>query len=186
MGIKWTAENDQILLLKILETSNVAIDTKAVSAAWPADSGEVPTARAITERIVKIRQLTKAKGGSHFVVSNATTIPKTKKSSATSSANVTPRKSRAKKADANKADTPGSQKRKRDVEYVEVDDDEEVGGQVKMQVDDKKLYADDGGSPAKKLKMEEVKVKCEPEEEYCDADAHAMSTKSEWVDGPEV
>ncbi|MCJ1284264.1 hypothetical protein MMC26_003595 [Xylographa opegraphella] len=62
MPIKWTSENDQLLLLKVLETHAISIDTKAIVAAWPTNNGEVPTPRAITERILKIRSLAKAAG----------------------------------------------------------------------------------------------------------------------------
>ena len=92
------------LLLKILETSSVHADTKAIAAAWrkshlsldptttPAsrpivyvlhalaltihprtakDRPDQPTARAITERLVKIRKDCKANSGAHFSVSSA-------------------------------------------------------------------------------------------------------------------
>ena len=101
MPIKWTPENDQIvcllnissdpthfgyisyippiltsltqLLLKILETSQVNADVKAISAAWPKNH-EKPTPRAITERLVKIRNGSKASGtASHFSVSGVKT-----------------------------------------------------------------------------------------------------------------
>lgn len=113
MPIKWTPEIDQIvcllnissdsthfgyisyippiltsltqLLLKILETSQVNADVKAISAAWP-ENHEKPTPRAITERLVKIRNGSKAAGAaSHFSVSGAKT----------SSQGGTPRKPRA-------------------------------------------------------------------------------------------
>ncbi|MCJ1254849.1 hypothetical protein MMC24_002665 [Lignoscripta atroalba] len=71
MPIKWTPENDQLLLLKILETSAVQADVKAISAAWPTDRGETPTPRSITERLVKIRSVAKANGAGHFSVSSA-------------------------------------------------------------------------------------------------------------------
>ncbi|KAL8712744.1 MAG: hypothetical protein Q9220_002952 [cf. Caloplaca sp. 1 TL-2023] len=58
MPIKWTPERDQTLLVKILETSSVSVDAKKVSEAWPA-SEEAPTARAISERIFKIRSKNK-------------------------------------------------------------------------------------------------------------------------------
>ncbi|KAK6502984.1 hypothetical protein TWF481_008020 [Arthrobotrys musiformis] len=57
MPVKWTAENDHLLLLTLLETHNIKVDGEKIKAAWPSNGGEVPTARAIRERIVKIRSL---------------------------------------------------------------------------------------------------------------------------------
>ncbi|KAK6351079.1 hypothetical protein TWF718_004252 [Orbilia javanica] len=57
MPVKWTAENDHLLLLTLLETHSVRVDGEKIRAAWPSNGGEVPTARAIRERIVKIRSL---------------------------------------------------------------------------------------------------------------------------------
>lgn len=54
MGIKWTPEYDQLLLLKILETHQVQIKGERIREAWPKDK-EAPTARAITERIFRLR-----------------------------------------------------------------------------------------------------------------------------------
>ncbi|KAF3918992.1 hypothetical protein ABW20_dc0109687 [Dactylellina cionopaga] len=70
MPVKWTAENDHLLLLTLLETHNIKVDGEKIRAAWPQTAGEQPTARAIRERIVKIRTLTgsspaKQSGGSH-------------------------------------------------------------------------------------------------------------------------
>ncbi|KAI9725843.1 MAG: hypothetical protein M1828_002472 [Chrysothrix sp. TS-e1954] len=70
--VKWTPEKDQLLLLKILETHELSVDAKRVSAAWPGDQEDIPTARAITERLVKIRQIAKAKGAAgHFNISSS-------------------------------------------------------------------------------------------------------------------
>ncbi|KAI9856562.1 MAG: hypothetical protein M1824_005381 [Vezdaea acicularis] len=63
MPIRWTAENDHLLLLKLLETHpSLSVDAKAIVASWPTHNGDVPTARAVTERFVKIRKDAKAKG----------------------------------------------------------------------------------------------------------------------------
>ncbi|KAF6225153.1 hypothetical protein HO133_010350 [Letharia lupina] len=71
MPIKWTPVIDQILLLKILETSQVNVNPVAISAVWP-EGFEKPTPRAISERLVKIRQTSKDNGAaSHFSVSKA-------------------------------------------------------------------------------------------------------------------
>ncbi|PGH33824.1 hypothetical protein GX50_03393 [[Emmonsia] crescens] len=56
MPVKWTPEMDQQLLLKILETHELSVDTKKVSQAWPGDDPNAkPTPRAITERLAKIK-----------------------------------------------------------------------------------------------------------------------------------
>lgn len=99
--IKWTAELDQLLLVLVLQSHNIKIDVKKLSEIWrkiasmpftprytdldPAGdgTGERPTARAITERFVKIRRVTDAKFGissaqamSSFVNSRSAVTPK--------------------------------------------------------------------------------------------------------------
>ncbi|KAI9828884.1 MAG: hypothetical protein M1819_006499 [Sarea resinae] len=71
MPVKWTPEVDQILLLKILETHEISVDPKKIVVAWPSDR-ETPTARAITERLVKIRKDAKANGAGNFSVGKGT------------------------------------------------------------------------------------------------------------------
>ncbi|KAI4159797.1 MAG: hypothetical protein LQ342_006308 [Letrouitia transgressa] len=99
MGVKWTPE----LLLKILETSDVRIDSKAVAERWPKEKGFSPTPRAIQERLIKIRQIAQA---SFSISSHKAKIdnkgappatprargPRAKGSSAKSASNVTPSK----------------------------------------------------------------------------------------------
>ncbi|MCJ1276151.1 hypothetical protein MMC21_003956 [Puttea exsequens] len=72
MPIRWSSEVDQILLLKILETSEINVNAASISATWPAGM-EKPTARAITERLVKIRANCKGNGSgtSSFSISRA-------------------------------------------------------------------------------------------------------------------
>ncbi|KAL8764488.1 MAG: hypothetical protein Q9203_005903 [Teloschistes exilis] len=105
MPIRWTPEKDQYtstntarqLLLKILETSQINADVKAISENW-ADGGEVPTPRAIQERLFKIRSLAKGRGEGSFKVSS--TVRSTKNDG-------TPKNSPAKpKATPNKTKTP--------------------------------------------------------------------------------
>ncbi|KAL2041777.1 hypothetical protein N7G274_005561 [Stereocaulon virgatum] len=103
MPIKWTPEIDQILLLKILETSQVNADVKAIAAAWPTNH-EKPTPRAITERLVKIRNGSKATGtASHFSVSG----------SKTGSQGGTPRKPRVQNPNGVKKNTTPKKDRRR-------------------------------------------------------------------------
>ncbi|RMJ27896.1 hypothetical protein PHISP_01239 [Aspergillus sp. HF37] len=100
MPIKWTPENDQLLLLKILETNEINVDTKKIADAWPAGDA-TPTPRAIRERLVKIRKDIKATGAgdTHFSIGDG-------------SAASTPVKPRAPKSSTGLA-TPASGKRKR-------------------------------------------------------------------------
>ncbi|KAE8140740.1 hypothetical protein BDV38DRAFT_279714 [Aspergillus pseudotamarii] len=107
MPMRWTPENDQLLLLKILETHDLSVDTKKVAEAWPGtDSSSRPTPRAITERLVKMRQMVKAANNGadgHFSIGKGP-------GANPSSAAATPRK-RGKNATA-VPKTPTSGKRK--------------------------------------------------------------------------
>ncbi|SLM39657.1 hypothetical protein LPUS_10246 [Lasallia pustulata] len=88
MPVKWIPEMDQLLLLKILETCDVNADAKKISAAWPTDCPNgLPTPRAITERLVRIRDSAKKTGAAHSNTSSAQSKGKR--------AGGTPRKSRA-------------------------------------------------------------------------------------------
>ncbi|OJJ43248.1 hypothetical protein ASPZODRAFT_146269 [Penicilliopsis zonata CBS 506.65] len=125
MPMRWTADNDQLLLLKILETHNLSVDTKRVAAAWreypvvtvitviilvkatdisAGSEEEKPTPRAISERLFRMRKEIKSSGttpdGGHFKVGKG------------SSGGGTPRK---RNSPSNAAGTPGSGKRKRGV-----------------------------------------------------------------------
>ncbi|KAJ5623942.1 hypothetical protein N7510_000251 [Penicillium lagena] len=53
--MRWSPEKDQILLIKILETSDINPNSEAIANTWPGD--EAPTPRAVKERIYKIRQM---------------------------------------------------------------------------------------------------------------------------------
>ncbi|MCJ1307181.1 hypothetical protein MMC25_000827 [Agyrium rufum] len=71
MPTNWTVDNDRMLLLKILETHQIKVDALKIHNAWPEDgNGERPTARAVTERLVKIRNMAKNSGAAHFAVSS--------------------------------------------------------------------------------------------------------------------
>ncbi|KZF20562.1 hypothetical protein L228DRAFT_173902 [Xylona heveae TC161] len=112
MPMKWTPDNDQLLLLKILETHDLTVDTKKIAAAWPTDDGrEGPTARAISERLVKIRANAKAGGAGHFAV----------KKPGNSKPN-TPRKGRAIKAEGEDTPSTPNSKRKRATKTVPKED----------------------------------------------------------------
>lgn len=144
-----------------------------MSAAWPTDQGDAPTARAISERIVKIRAVAKSNGGSHFTVSSAKGKGAPKPRSATTSTNVTPRKSLGKKADGKSMNAEGAnedrtngdrnfmngaQKRKREAEIVKVEDVSELAEDGKDDEDDDELYGDGGEGSVKRIKSEETLV----------------------------
>ncbi|KAL4929234.1 uncharacterized protein BDV17DRAFT_77814 [Aspergillus undulatus] len=122
MPVKWTAERDQLLLLKILETHDLKLDPKKVVAAWPGEAKDKPTPRAITERLVRIRQNIKDASGK----SNEGT--KLTIASGTNSAESTP--SKPKKSFA--ISTPGSGKRKRGENQK---DALELGSPLKREMD---------------------------------------------------
>ncbi|KAL4797411.1 hypothetical protein BDV19DRAFT_387219 [Aspergillus venezuelensis] len=123
MPVKWTAERDQLLLLKILETHELKLDPKKVVAAWPSGEGK-PTPRAITERLVRIRANIKGAGGGKNGSSDNTSNSNTKLSIASGRKNVT---TPSKQLKAFSISTPESGKRKR----VESG----LGSQVKKKMD---------------------------------------------------
>ncbi|KAL4960317.1 uncharacterized protein BDV14DRAFT_204847 [Aspergillus stella-maris] len=110
MPVKWTAERDQLLLLKILETHELKLDLKKVVAAWPTGE-EKPTPRAITERLVRIRANIKGAGGIRNGSADNTSNSNTKLSIASGRKSVTSTPSKQLKALS--ISTPESGKRKR-------------------------------------------------------------------------
>ncbi|KAL9002839.1 MAG: hypothetical protein Q9188_004264 [Gyalolechia gomerana] len=104
MPIKWTPEKDQTLLLKILETSSISADVKAISETWPAGE-EAPTPRAIQERLHKIRAIAKGKGTGNFKMVG--TVGSKASSAKSSPAKATPRSTPKKNGKV----TPGKRKR---------------------------------------------------------------------------
>ncbi|KAL1968688.1 hypothetical protein VTN77DRAFT_1514 [Rasamsonia byssochlamydoides] len=112
MPMKWTTENDHILLLKILETHNITVNAAKVAAAWPGDGDAKPTPRAVSERLVKLRQMTQTGGTTKMSISSV----------GGSSAPVTPRKART----PTKAASGGSTKRKRGADEVAIKPDPDV------------------------------------------------------------
>ncbi|KAJ5104148.1 hypothetical protein N7532_004677 [Penicillium argentinense] len=110
MPIRWTAAADQILLVKILETHDLAVDTVRVAEAWPNVSFSWrcrgPTnPRAIKERLAKIKEMARqtAKNGTHENPSPPTKRPRASKSS--KSAGVT-KSSRGRKRKRTPKDEP--------------------------------------------------------------------------------
>ncbi|MCJ1397945.1 hypothetical protein MMC11_001141 [Xylographa trunciseda] len=159
MPIKWTSENDQLLLLKVLETHSITIDTKAVSAAWPTDKGEVPSARAITERVVKIRSLAKATGGGTFSVKSSQSKSPSATKMKASITPITPKKPRVKKENGIKSGVEecvsGSGKRKRNATVVKLEyecGDEGTG------VENSNWLMQDEESPTKKPRTMHVEI----------------------------
>ncbi|KAL4999275.1 hypothetical protein BDV10DRAFT_184438 [Aspergillus recurvatus] len=112
MPMRWTPENDQLLLLKILETHDIRLDPKKVAEVWPTIEGQdKPTPRAITERLVRMRAMVKP-GNSNSVSmigsgpgpSNGS--PTSKRGRKPGYSNSTPRSGQRKKA----ADSSGNGK----------------------------------------------------------------------------
>ncbi|KAF2433695.1 hypothetical protein EJ08DRAFT_676493 [Tothia fuscella] len=63
MVVRWTAEKDQLLLLKMVELHPVsAADAKKIADSWPGDKDDKPTHRAISQHVDKLRAQLKAKG----------------------------------------------------------------------------------------------------------------------------
>lgn len=163
MPVKWTPEIDQILLLKILETSEVSPKYAEIAARWPAGV-ERPTPRAVSERISKIREKAKASGtASHFAVPSAASNPSTPRKKPT--ARVT-KKPAPNKTNGTKASTS---KRKRNERMSDDDDSEASTFRSSNNASD----ASDEETPQKKPKLnakgkanskELIKVKAEEEE----------------------
>lgn len=61
--MRWTPDKDQLMFLMLLKTHNISINYNAIAEAWPADQDEKPTARAISERLIKMRKQVAASGG---------------------------------------------------------------------------------------------------------------------------
>ncbi|GLB03643.1 hypothetical protein AtubIFM57258_008884 [Aspergillus tubingensis] len=125
--MKWTPEKDQLLLLKILETHSLSVDAKRVAEAWPKSLGpDMPTPRAISERLVRMRNTARESSGmeGHFSIGKGlktgSPMAKSTASAASSPASVsTPHKLRVSNARKGSA-----LKRKRD------DDDDDEDGNV--------------------------------------------------------
>ncbi|KAH1272292.1 hypothetical protein KXW98_003903 [Aspergillus fumigatus] len=110
MPMRWTSENDQLLLLKILETHDLSVDTNKVAAAWPGtDDNDKPTPRAIRERLVKMRQIVKASGSGGFTIGGSDTS--------------TPKKA---KKTATPVETPGSKRKRSGKAGTSADDNENI------------------------------------------------------------
>ncbi|KAL8823926.1 MAG: hypothetical protein Q9170_008290, partial [Blastenia crenularia] len=148
MPIKWTPERDQTLLLKILETSSISADVKAISESWP-EGEEAPTPRAIQERLHKIRAMAKGKGnGSFKMVGTVGSKASSTKSSPTKSASPMKPKKNGKVAAAGKRKRGGKmsdeagESEHSDTSFKSKDNGSDASDDEKME------------SPAKKIKAE--------------------------------
>ncbi|KAJ5335035.1 hypothetical protein N7452_007438 [Penicillium brevicompactum] len=100
--IKWDSAADQILLTKILETSEISVDVQRVADAWPANEEDKPTPRAIKERINKIKELSKrARTGAPGAISPNT--PKKRAPRKTPNSGATPARKRGRVSQAQRA-----------------------------------------------------------------------------------
>ncbi|KAL4972558.1 hypothetical protein BDW66DRAFT_120390 [Aspergillus desertorum] len=104
MPMRWTPENDQLLLLKILETHDIRLDPKKVAEVWPTiEDQDKPTPRAITERLVRMRAMIKpGNSNSSFMIGSgpgsSSGSPASKRGRKPGSSNTTPRSAQRKKA----------------------------------------------------------------------------------------
>ncbi|KAK4987473.1 hypothetical protein LTR50_004605 [Elasticomyces elasticus] len=126
MPVKWSPDTDQLLLLLILKTHSISVDAKKVADAWPNDRGEKPSARAVTERLVKIRNLARASGGEDFSIGGkGGSKPSTPSMPSTPNKTWTPSKQMKSSASAAK-DTPSKKTPSKRVKaQVDSDDDED-------------------------------------------------------------
>ncbi|KAL9628422.1 MAG: hypothetical protein Q9204_005895 [Flavoplaca sp. TL-2023a] len=167
MPIKWTPENNQTvqilhpsrqsqllitfqLLLKILETSDVSPNVKAISEAWPAAEGEeAPTPRAIQEQLKKIRAMNKGTGSLKIVGARGA-------GAQTSSAKPSP----AKPATPKKSNANGGSPNKR--KKPSADDDESNTPENGLK-SDPHAFEPESESPTKKSKVKAANgIKAEP------------------------
>ncbi|KAL8685981.1 MAG: hypothetical protein Q9218_007426 [Villophora microphyllina] len=119
--VKWGPDVDQVLLLKIIETTDLTVDVKKISETWP-DHLERPTPRAIQERIKGIRASVGAQGNGKFKIvgkaDGASDGPKRARATKPST-----KPARAPKASAKKVKNT-NQKRKRGTVEDESDESE--------------------------------------------------------------
>ncbi|KAL4988241.1 hypothetical protein BDW68DRAFT_177128 [Aspergillus falconensis] len=114
MPVKWTPENDQLLLVKILETHDFKLDPKRIVEVWPTIEGQdKPTPRAITERLARIRAMVKpGKSSSGSMIGSgsgsSSVSPASKRGRNLGTPNSTPRSGQQKAADniGNSKDAP--------------------------------------------------------------------------------
>ncbi|GKZ18578.1 hypothetical protein AbraIFM66951_003459 [Aspergillus brasiliensis] len=140
--MKWTPEKDQLLLLKILETHSLSVDAKRVAEAWPKSLGpDMPTPRAISERLVRMRNTARESSGmeGHFSIGKGlkTGSPMAKSTASTAASSPasvsTPQKLRISNGRKSVQGSQGSPlKRKRRVD--DDDDDTEDGECTPVQV----------------------------------------------------
>ncbi|KAL8644276.1 MAG: hypothetical protein Q9210_007334 [Variospora velana] len=158
MPIKWSADKDQKLLLKILETSNITVDVKMISTNWSTDPGEeAPTPRAIQERIHKIRAMAKGKGTGSFKMTG--TVGSQSSPSKVTKPRASPKKKNAKETTAEKRKRGGKRGAgsKEDSDADNISDASSTVDVFKTEgngsdADDDMLEA----SPGKKIKAEEA------------------------------
>ncbi|KAL9604208.1 MAG: hypothetical protein Q9219_000606 [cf. Caloplaca sp. 3 TL-2023] len=149
MPTKWTPERDQTLLLKILETSSISADVKAISENWPAGE-EAPTPRAIQERLHKIRAMAKGKGTGTFKMVG--TVGSKAGSANSSPTKRTPRGTPKK----NGKQTPKRKRAAKDDDGIEDSEHSDPGFKSENNGTDASDDESSKVSPAKKVKTEAV------------------------------
>ncbi|KAF2659023.1 hypothetical protein K491DRAFT_675947 [Lophiostoma macrostomum CBS 122681] len=131
MPMSWTPENDRLLLLKLIETHGIKVDIAKIEKAWPKTANPKPTARAITERFAKLRQLaginislSTSKSGGGKTQARVTASAAKPFSTPTSAAKKRKAKAKAKNEDEDESDGEGHMTLSED-EDVDVDEDED-------------------------------------------------------------
>ncbi|KAJ5386301.1 hypothetical protein N7509_008842 [Penicillium cosmopolitanum] len=155
--VRWTAENDQILLAKMIEAHDFSVDTAKMATLWPGDEESRPTARAIKERIAKIKEISKASSA------NGPAGPSTPAKR--------PRNKVAKTPKTPKESTPAGKSRKKKGEASV-----KVESPIKVESTD-----EDGEIPEASVKAEEDPVKTE-EAEIDESDPEVVEDPGTWSD----
>ncbi|CAI7667351.1 hypothetical protein N7533_006974 [Penicillium manginii] len=158
--VRWTAENDQILFMKILETHEISVDSGKVAAAWPGEEESRPTGRAIKERITKIKEILKNSTGKSLAGPSTPGKRPRNKVAKTPKAPKTPKDS-----------TPARRSRKKNNE-----NSVKFEAPIKVESTDE----DDEASEEAAVKTEEAAVKTEAA--MSESDAKAPGEHETWSD----
>ncbi|KAJ5989198.1 hypothetical protein N7481_004408 [Penicillium waksmanii] len=160
--VRWTAENDQILLAKMIEAHDFSVDTAKMATLWPGDEESRPTARAIKERIAKIKEISKTSSASILAGPSTPAKRPRNKVAKTPKGSTLARKSRKKKEEASvKVESP--------IKVESTDEDEEIPEEASVKTEDAAI------------KTEEAAVKTE-EADVDESDVEAVGGPSPWSD----
>ncbi|KAF2012641.1 hypothetical protein BU24DRAFT_453012 [Aaosphaeria arxii CBS 175.79] len=105
MPMNWSAENDRILLMKLVETHRINIDASDIAQAWPTNTAHQPSARAISERFVKLRKMNGGKeNGAKITVARSGGKPRTPKLIGTITPSSSAKKRKQRKSSSEESD----------------------------------------------------------------------------------